>query len=353
MKAEKVLGIVACAFACASGSAFANTTNEWFSVTPDGSDIGLSQYAETNGVAVVVAESKITIDNDFESAFAVGPNSSAANPALNDGLVTITSQAVLTPCAASDLEVVAGAQAGFAVAVDGSDTNFYGYASAGGDGGAPRWIPFTNVVPNDPETTPTTFTIALDYRDRKVSFYQGDTLLVDETAASKFNISNDFTKLNNIAAYGSGSISSIASKYEVAVAAVVTGGGATTNLYGSAVEAVIASGQGGEVKDIASDGKAVEVPQAANGLCVWECDVLGIASNDADAKIPVVPAETANGHVTVKFDGVLADGVTATFTVTKQSGADAISGSFPATAIELPMGTGTYTITPTISATSN
>ena len=32
MKAEKVLGIVACAVACVTGSAFANTTSNWFGV---------------------------------------------------------------------------------------------------------------------------------------------------------------------------------------------------------------------------------------------------------------------------------------------------------------------------------
>ena len=34
MNAEKVLGIAVCAFACATGSAFANTTNSWFGVKP-------------------------------------------------------------------------------------------------------------------------------------------------------------------------------------------------------------------------------------------------------------------------------------------------------------------------------
>jgi len=349
MKAEKVLGILACAVVCASGSAFANTTNEWFSVTPDGSDIGLSQSAETNGVAVVVAESKITIDNDFESAFAVGPNSSAANPALNDGLVTITSQAVLTPCEASDLEVVAGAQAGFAVAVDGSDTNFYGYASAGGDGNAPAWIKLANGTLDNPEAL-ITFTIALDYRDRKVSFYQGDTLLVDGTSASKFNISNDFTKLNNIAAYGSGSISSIASKYEVAVAAAVTDSGATTNLYGSAVEAVIAAGQSGSVKEIDPSGEAVEAKTAENGLATWECEVLGIADDDANAKIPLAPADEAvAGVITIKFDGSVASGVEAKFKVQKL-GSEVGNTEYPAAAIQIPMETGTYKVVPVIKA---
>ncbi|MCR5839304.1 MAG: hypothetical protein K6G94_06685, partial [Kiritimatiellae bacterium] len=214
MKSEKVLGLLACALACAiSGSAFANTTNSWFGVKPTGTDIGLASVT-TNGVAVTVENSCIQIDGDSETALTFTPT--VADPALNDGLVTITSSAVLTPSDASDLVPVDGAHAGFAVAVAGSDTNFYGYASAGGTGNAPAWIKL-NGAPSNPEEA-TTFTIALNYRDSKVSFYQGDTLLTDGTA-SEFNISNDFTRLSYVSAYGSGAISSVTSQYEVAVAA--------------------------------------------------------------------------------------------------------------------------------------
>lgn len=124
MKSEKVLGLLACALACAiSGSAFANTTNSWFGVKPTGTDIGLASVT-TNGVAVTVENSCIQIDGDSETALTFTPT--VADPALNDGLVTITSSAVLTPSDASDLVPVDGAHAGFAVAVAGSDTNFYG-----------------------------------------------------------------------------------------------------------------------------------------------------------------------------------------------------------------------------------
>ena len=344
MKSEKVLGLLACALACTiSGSAFANTTNSWFGVKPTGTDIGLASVT-TNGVAVTVENSSIQIDGDSETALTFTPT--VATPALSDGLVTITSSAVLTPSDVSDLGPVDGAHAGFAVAVDNNVTNFYGYASAGGAGDTPAWIKL-NGAPSNPEEA-TTFTIALNYRDSKVSFYQGDTLLANETTVSEFNISNNFTCLNYVSAYGSGSISSVTSQYEVAVAAVVDG--ASTNLYGSASEAVVATRNGGSVQDITADGKATETPQAANGLCVWECDVLGIAP---DATIALQPAtkEVASDKIAVALSGYTpVDGVTVKFKV-KQGNALVSETEYDADAIGIPMTTGTYTVVPTITAT--
>lgn len=346
MNAEKVLGIAVCAFACATGSAFANTTNSWFGVKPSGTDIGLSSVA-TNGVAVTVDNSIIQLDNDFGSALTFTPSNETP---LSDGLVTITSSAVLTPSDYSDLAPVPGAQAGFVVAVSGSDTNFYGYASAGGTGNAPAWIKL-NGAPSNPEEA-TTFTIALNYRDSKVSFYQGDNLLADfnDTTVSAFSISNDFTRLTNLASYGSGSISSVTSQYEVAVAAVVDG--ATTNLYGSASEAVVATRDGGSVKDITSDGNATDAKQATNGLYAWECDVLGIAS---DATIPLQPATkgVAADKIAVAVAGYApVDGVSVKLQV-KQGGSLVSETKYDADAIGIPMTTGQYTVVPEISAASN
>ena len=348
MKSAKVLGLLVCALACAmSDSVVANTTNGWFGVTV-GEGVDCANCA-TNGAAITISESMIVLDNDLDSALRVIPDASFVSTNVSDGLVSITSSAVLTPSDFSDLEPVVGAQAGFSVAVDNNETNFYGYASAGGDGNAPAWIKLANGTLDNPEAL-ITFTIALDYRDRKVSFYQGDTLLVDGTSASKFNISNDFTKLNNIAAYGSGSISSIASKYEVAVAAAVTDSGATTNLYGSAVEAVIAAGQSGSVKEIDPSGEAVEAKTAENGLATWECEVLGIADDDANAKIPLAPADEAvAGVITIKFDGSVASGVEAKFKVQKL-GSEVGNTEYPAAAIQIPMETGTYKVVPVIKA---
>jgi len=343
MKSAKVLGLLVCALACAmSDSVVANTTNGWFGVTV-GEGVDCANCA-TNGAAITISESMIVLDNDLDSALRVIPDASFVSTNVSDGLVSITSSAVLTPSDFSDLEPVVGAQAGFSVAVDNNETNFYGYASAGGDGNAPAWIKLTNGTLANPEA-PTTFTIALNYRDFKVSFYQGDTLLTDGTS-TEFNISNDFTRLNNVAAYGSGAISSVTSQYEVAVAAVVDG--ASTNLYGSASEAVVATRNGGSVKDITADGKATEDKQASNGLYAWECDVLNIAT---DGSIALTPADKAvTGKITLKLAEANqpADGVTVTFGV--NDGTET-TGSYASDCIEIPMTTGTYTVVPTITAT--
>ena len=339
MNAEKVLGIAVCAFACATGSAFANTTNSWFGVKPSGTDIGLSSVT-TNGVAVSVDNSIIQLDNDFASALTFTPSDETP---LSDGLVTITSSAVLTPSDYSDLAPVPGAQAGFVVAVSGSDTNFYGYASAGGTGNAPAWIKL-NGAPSNPEEA-TTFTIALNYRDSKVSFYQGDNLLADfnDTTVSAFSISNDFTRLTNLASYGSGSISSVTSQYEVAVAAATVND--VTKKYGSGAEAVKAAGASGTVQDIdPTTGAATSAPQAANGLYAWQCDVLGVAK-DADAKIPFKPAATVNGSITLQVASEIEDGIAATFKVYSVDNETAL-GSYPSHAIQVPQAQGKYLIKP-------
>ena len=346
MKAKKLMGVIACAGACVSLSALANTTNGWFGVSVNDTTVNAGTCTvTTNNVAVTSTETagKIVLDNDIESALTIAP--AAETAALSDGLVTITSTAVLTPSDASELgAVTGGAQAGFAVAVDGNETNFYGYASAGGEGGAPGWIKFTT-GPADPEAD-TTFTIAINYRDKKVSFYNGATLLTNGTY-SEFSISNDFVNLSNVAAYGSGSISSVTSQYEVAVAAY------DGKKYGSGVEAVKAKGSGaGEIKDIASDGSIAENPLAANGLYAWECDILGI---EKDATIPLEPAtkEVAADKIAVAVSGYApVDGVSVKFQV-KQGGSLVSDTKYDADAIGIPMTTGQYTVVPEISAASN
>ena len=337
MNAEKVLGIAVCAFACATGSAFANTTNSWFGVKPSGTDIGLSSVT-TNGVAVSVDNSIIQLDNDFASALTFTPSDETP---LSDGLVTITSSAVLTPSDYSDLEPVPGAQAGFVVAVSGSDTNFYGYASAG-VGDAPAWIKLTG-TPGNPEDA-TTFTIALNYRDSKVSFYQGDTLLADftNTTVSAFSISNDFTRLTNLASYGSGSISSVTSQYEVAVAI-----GKDNKRYGSTVEAVNTTGEGNIQVVDPTTGSAAAVQVAANGIKLWECDVLNV---EPDAAVALEPAtKGVEGKIALKLAVDPDPGVTVKFQV-KQGGSLVSDTKYDADAIGIPLTTGTYTIVPDITA---
>ena len=344
MKAKKLMGMIACAGACVSLSAFANTTNGWFGVSVN-TDIETANCT-TNGAAVQVDDSKIILDNDLESALTITPKSGTA--VLSDGLVTITSTALLTPSDASELgAITGGAQAGFAVAVNSDNqTNFYGYASAGGEGGAPDWIKFTT-GPANPEAD-TTFTIAINYRDKKVSFYNGTTLLVDAESHSEFSISNNFVNLSNIAAYGSGSISSVTSQYEVAVAAVQGG-----SKYGSAAEAVVAAGTSGTVLDIdPTTGEATTEKQATNGLYAWQCDVLGI---EPDASIPLEPAtkEVASDKIAVAVSGYTpVDGVSVKFQV-KRGESLVSNDKYDADAIGIPLTTGTYTVVPEIKATAN
>lgn len=345
MNAKKLMGMIACAGACVSLSAFANTTNGWFGVTVANNDM-VTHSCSTNGAAVSIEAGKIVIDNELESALAIVPG--AGNDALSDGLVTITSTAVLTPSDKTDLKApITDAQAGFAVAVDGNVTNFYGYASAAGEENAPAWVKLSG-TPNDPEVN-TTFTIAINYRDKTVSFYKGDALLTDATdnTTSAFAISSDNNKLNNIAAYGSGSITSVTSKYEVAVAAATVNN--VTKKYGSGAEAVKAAGASGTVLDIdPTTGNPAQGPQADNGLYVWQCDILGIEEN---ATIPLQPAtkEVASDKIAVAVSGYTPiDGVSVKFGVKKDGGE--ATGSYDADAIGIPLETGTYTIVPNITA---
>ena len=336
MKAKKLMGVIACAGACVSLSALANTTNGWFGVSVNDTTVNAGTCTvTTNSVPVTSTETagKIVLDNDIESALTIAP--AAETAALSDGLVTITSTAVLTPSDASELgAVTGGAQAGFAVAVAGNETNFYGYASAGGTGGEPTWVKFST-GPANPEAD-TTFTIAINYRDKKVSFYNGATLLTNGTS-SEFSISNEFVNLANVAAYGSGSISSVTSQYEVAVAAY------DGKKYGSGAEAVKAKGSGsGDIQDIDSNGSIAEDPLAANGLYAWECDVLGVAK---DAKVPFKPAATVNGSITLQIASEIEEGIAATFKVSGDNGVN-WSGSYPSGAIQIPQAQGKYLIKP-------
>lgn len=349
MKAKKLMGMIACASACVSLSALANTTNGWFGVAVNETAVNAATCTVTTNNAEVTStetSGKIVLDNDIESALTIAPVAGTA--ALSDGLVTITSTAVLTPSDASELgAVTGGAQAGFAVAVDGNETNFYGYASAGKNGD-PAWIQFTT-GPANPEAD-TTFTIAINYRDKKVSFYNGSTLLTDGTS-SEFSISNEFENLSNVAAYGSGSISSVTSQYEVAVAAATVND--VTKKYGSGAEAVKAAGASGTVQDIdPTTGAATAQKQATNGLYAWQCDVLGIEPN---ATIPLEPAtkEVAADKIAVAVSGYTpVDGVSVKFQV-KQGESLVSETKYDADAIGIPWTTGQYTVVPEISAASN
>ena len=202
MKAEKVLGVVACAVACvASVNAFAGQI-DWFngnvgSTTTSGISTPTSaSWNATLPDGVTLAEGSIMLDNDSSTALVLTP--SGSEPTLSDNVVTISSTAVLTPSDASDLGDVDGAKAGFAVGVsnDGADTNFYGYAS--GLTAGSRWVKLSGTVPQG-ENAPTAFSIVLDYRTGKknVKFYFEDTQLTaaGDSTVKEWAIDSEATSL--------------------------------------------------------------------------------------------------------------------------------------------------------------
>ena len=339
MKAKKLMGMIACAGACVSLSSFANTTNDWFGVTV-GVDIVTSRCT-TNGVAVTVENNKIKLDNDKDTPLTITPDASFAETNKNDGVYVNMATAALTPCSASDLadNVTDGAKAGFAVGVDGNDTNYYGYAKG-------TWTKYPNATVVD-EGADTTFKIVLNYRDGKVEFYAGENAAtkLGEVADVSFGTSAPI----GIDAFGSGSISSVTSKYEVAVAAVQNGD--KTLKYGSAVEAVKAA-NGGTVLDIDANGEATPNKQAQNGLYAWQCEILGI-ENDAQIALTNNGIIEDGGKTYIKLANAaeVPEGVSVTFNVKNGSG-DTVQGACAADAIKIPLETGSYTVEPVISAAS-
>ena len=345
MKAEKVLGVVACAVACvASVNAFADQLN-WFdgnvSTTTSGAISTPDGASWSNATSGVTLESgKIVLDNDSDSPLALVP--SGGQPALSDQVVTISSTAVLTPNDASDLGDVDGAKAGFAVGVsnNGADTNFYGYASGLASGS--RWVKLSGTVPQG-ENASTTFSIMLDYRTGKQTvkfFYNGDQLSSPTT--NEWAISA--TGLDSIAAYGSGSLSALSATCEKAVVAV------GTVKYGSVADALADSGTMSTIKNVDSSGDISADATAANGLPVAVCVAAGVSVTDSDATITTVPVanDTNQDNVTLQMDttGLSPEtGVVVNFAV-KQGGTPVQGSPFPANAILVPCATGIYTVEP-------
>ena len=332
MKAEKVIGIAACAFACVTSSAFANSTTNWFGVTASPDVVATDVTIQTNNVTVaiadIVAESKITLDGDTELTFAP----TDGNPARSDNLVTIESTAVLTPNAFADLppsSELTGAQVGFAVAYNGDVTNYYYYAYAN-DAGA--WTPGAGTPPANAEVT---FKITLDYRTKKAKFEVGNVVVAkDVTFAGN--------KLNTVAACGSGSLTEVSAKYEIAVVDV------NGTKYGSVADAKAAGGTDSSIKQVSEAGAVVEKVTADNGLSVAVCTALGLNINDGDANIAVAPVGTDDDE----------DEITLAVNVNAAPEASAVKfvvsgGTKPveytdASAIKIPLTAGTYTITPVL-----
>lgn len=330
MKAEKVLGIAACAVACVTSSAFANSTTNWFGVTASpvaATDVTIKTNNVTVAIADIVAESKITLDGDTELTFAP----TDGNPARSDNLVTIESTAVLTPNAFADLppsSELTGAQVGFAVAYNGDVTNYYYYAYAN-DAGA--WTAGAGTPPANAEVT---FKITLDYRTKKAKFEVGNVLVAD-------NVTFTGDKLNTVAALGSGSLTGVSADYEIAVAAY------DGTKYGSVAEAVVAAGANKEsVLPVSESG---ETPAggttAANDLPKIVCAVLNLDPADSNAQAKAVPVEndSETSYVTLQVP-VTEEGVVK-FQV---KNGEKLEGTYDASAIKIPTGTGVYTVTPVL-----
>lgn len=349
MKAEKVLGIVACAIACASGSAFADTaTNDWFSAAVSETSLTLTNVT-TNDAAVTVADSKIKLEDIESSApFTFTPGNDNTAITKGDDIVVISTTADLTPCTTNDLATtdVSGAVAGFAIGVDddnAANTNFYGYANG-------AWVRLDGATPPY-EGRETSFKIVMNYRDSKVSFSVGGTDLhsAANNALIAFDIDSSKKSLSNVAAFGSGAIASLSAGCEQAVAAVVDG--STTNRYGTIAQAINAAGDDQAkiaVVDPATGATDAPAASAANGLAKWECEALNIAE---DAAISLEPSTKQNANmITLALAVEPVDGVTVKFGV-KAAGSESATGPYDADNIQIPMNaTTTYTIVPTITA---
>lgn len=354
MKAKTLMGMIACASACAVSVNVLAEDLSWFDgkVNTTTSALPTPQNAAwtapTGAGAITYSTGKITLDNGSDDLLVLAPTASS-EPTLSDGVVTITATALLTPTDASALEPVSGAKAGFAVGTENNVKAFYGFAAGLAVNNATGWVKLTGATPPSDDTTETSFKIVLDYRSGKktVKFYVGTTLLQDTSNNSSFSIGDGASALTDVAAYGSGSISALAASCEKAVAAVDTNG--TIVKYGSVAEALQEQGSG-TIKDVSSTGEAAAKPQAANGLYAWECDALNIAE---DATISLAPAtnDSDADNVTLAVSGVTPDtGVAVTYSVYQVGVDQPVSTGNAASAIKIPVGTGKFTIKPVVTA---
>lgn len=340
MKAKTLMGMIACASACASISAFGNTTNNWFSVGVSNDAIAPVNCL-TNGVAVSIDNSKIVLDNDYETKLAITPAVALSNTNSTD-VAKIDVTALLTPSSTNDLAVIQDAKAGFAVGIDDQNrTNFYGFANG-------EWIKLTGDASNA-DTQDTTFSIVLDYRVPNVRFYLGDTLLASATNQSATAFTIEGNTFGGIDAFGSGSIASIAGGYEVAVAAATVDG--VDKKFGSAVEALAAADANTTLKDVAPNGAPTTTHQASNGLFAWECDVLNVAE---DAQVALQPSGVDGNNIKLSLAVEPDTGANVTFNVVPAAGGEAVETGCLPTAIKIPAtASGKYKIVPVITKASN
>ena len=343
MKAKTMLGLIACASACVSLSAFANTTTNWFAVAASGTDATLTNVSTNKGVDV--ADGKFAINTEVNDPLVFTPDASFTGTNRSDGVVTIAASGYLTPSSLSDFES-SSAKVGIAVGIDGENkTNYYGYAGAG-------WKKLTGDGVSVPDSADTKFKLVLDYRTHTAQFYvyvgEVATLMTyndtTPTNAPAFGVGTD--TLLYVSAGGSGSISTIDTDFEIAVAEY-------NNIkYGSVAEALVAAGEDkNAVAVVNENGATEELTPAQNGLQRWECAALGIAE---DAQVGLVKSTKQNaGNITLAVAGTTAeDGVTVKYKIKKDGVLQGVE--YDADNIQIPMGdimgSHTYEIVPVITA---
>ncbi len=369
MKAKTIVGLMACAVLV---PAFADTINnnnpnnnasstEWFSTSASATK-GATWSSEPT-----VESAKLVIDADVGTPATLTPTDAAADENASDGLVTITSKAYLAPSAKADLPTAAvlnNAQVGFAVATESETTSFYAYVRKASTTVNDKtvqngeWIALTGVNPPANEAD-TEFKIDIDYQNKKVSFSVkvndayvalSGTPADAPASTSSFDfvpVDNTTAWLSDVAAIGSGTITSIDAAYENAVAVV------DNVRYGTIAGAYTAAGSSGTVAvwDPGTGAAATE-QTAANGLSKAECIALGIAQDGQLAFEPAAANKKVPGKITIATKVAPVDGVVAKFSVAKQTGNENVDADakYDSDAIPLPLGTGTYKIVPHVSA---
>lgn len=343
MKAKTMLGLIACASACVSLSAFGNQTNGWFGVTVANTTVTTIHVA-TNNVGEAQNGKLVLEDVDSSAPLTFTPSETAPTN-RNDGVFVIQAEAELTPNSASDLAgaVTEGAKAGFAVGVDNDATNFYGYANG-------AWTKLLG-APVPAFGNNTNFKLVMNYRDNKIQFLVGDTILTsNDTEVTEFVLASGTTAPIGIDAYGTGSITSITGEYEVAVAAY------GDNKYGSIAEATAAAKEASPavdpttvVKVVKADGTTeVAGAPAANGLSKILCEALGLATDQSTANIAVAPAETDTAADMITLSVALPAGAEPGAVKFVVSDGTTTTDYENASAIAIPLAPGTYTITPAL-----
>ena len=342
MKAKTMLGLIACASACVSLSAFANTTNGWFGVTV------ANETVNPVGVAVnsvgTVANSKISLtDVEQSSALAFTPESGSITNCTDD-IYVIGANVVLTPCSTNDFTDVdcTSAKAGIVAGIDDlGATNYYGFANS-------QWYKLTGATVAEPGNE-TAFFIVLNYRDNKAHF------IIREASEDKWFGPYDMSDsgastLVDIKVWGTGSISSVTGAFEVAVAAY------GDNKYGSVAEASSAArtaspevDPGSLVRVVNEDGTTeAENAKAQNGLSEIVCKALGLPIDDESANIAVAPAETDTAADKITLSVALPAGAEPGAVKFVVSDGTTTTDYENASAIAIPLKPGTYTITPAL-----